>query len=73
MHGHKATDQAAAEFDDTEVKCLLLGDENQRQRQAIAAAARKDNWSKACVEKRCFEEALVGKSSPGRSVRPPLT
>lgn len=32
MDGHEATKQAAAEFDDTELKCLLLGDENERQK-----------------------------------------
>lgn len=32
MDGKKATDQAAAEFDDTEIKCLLLGDESERQK-----------------------------------------
>jgi len=32
MDGNNATEQAAAEFDDTEIKCLLLGDENERQK-----------------------------------------
>jgi DNA-directed RNA polymerase specialized sigma24 family protein len=32
MDGNNATEQAAAEFDDTEIKCLLLGDENDRQK-----------------------------------------
>jgi DNA-directed RNA polymerase specialized sigma24 family protein len=32
MDGHETTNQAAAEFDDTEIKCLLLGDENERQK-----------------------------------------
>jgi hypothetical protein len=32
MDGKKATNQAAAEFDDTEIKCLLLGDESERQK-----------------------------------------
>lgn len=32
MDGNEATKQAAAEFDDTELKCLLLGDENERQK-----------------------------------------
>ena len=31
MDGNNATEQAAAEFDDTEIKCLLLGDENERR------------------------------------------
>jgi DNA-directed RNA polymerase specialized sigma24 family protein len=32
MNGKEATNQAAAAFDDTELKCLLLGDENERQK-----------------------------------------
>ena len=32
MNGNEATNQAAAVFDDTELKCLLLGDENDRQK-----------------------------------------
>lgn len=32
MNGKEATNQAAAVFDDTELKCLLLGDENERQK-----------------------------------------
>ena len=32
MDGNNATEQAAGEFDDTEIKCLLLGDENDRQK-----------------------------------------
>ena len=32
MNGKDATNQAAAAFDDTELKCLLLGDENERQK-----------------------------------------
>jgi hypothetical protein len=36
MDGNKATDLAAAEFDDTEIKCLLLGDENERQQAGDA-------------------------------------
>lgn len=32
MDGNEATKQAATEFDDTELKCLLLGDENERQK-----------------------------------------
>jgi len=32
MNGKEATNQAAAAFDDTELKCLLLGDESERQR-----------------------------------------
>jgi len=32
MDGDKTTNQMAAEFDDTELKCLLLGDENERQK-----------------------------------------
>jgi DNA-directed RNA polymerase specialized sigma24 family protein len=32
MNGNNATEQADAAFDDTEIKCLLLGDENERQK-----------------------------------------
>lgn len=32
MDGNNATEQADTAFDDTEIKCLLLGDENERQR-----------------------------------------
>lgn len=32
MDGSKTTDHPAADFDDTEIKCLLLGDENERQK-----------------------------------------
>ena len=32
MNGKEATNQAAAAFDDTELKCLLLGDESERQK-----------------------------------------
>ena len=32
MNGKEATNQTAAAFDDTELKCLLLGDENERQK-----------------------------------------
>jgi DNA-directed RNA polymerase specialized sigma24 family protein len=35
MNGTPATEPPAVEFDDTEIKCLLLGDENERQ-QAVA-------------------------------------
>lgn len=38
MDGDQATDQTAAEFDDTEIKCLLLGDENERQKAGDALA-----------------------------------
>ena len=38
LDGDQATDQTAAEFDDTEIKCLLLGDENERQKAGDALA-----------------------------------
>jgi DNA-directed RNA polymerase specialized sigma24 family protein len=36
MDGNNATEQTAAEFDDTEIKCLLLGDEGERQKAGDA-------------------------------------
>jgi len=36
MDGSKTTDHPAAAYDDTEIKCLLLGDENERQKAGDA-------------------------------------
>lgn len=36
MNGEKATNQASVEFDDTELKCLLLGDDSERQKAGDA-------------------------------------
>lgn len=49
MNGKDATNQAAAAFDDTELKCLLLGDENERAegRRYASATVRLSAYGQA--------------------------